>query len=115
MGLMNTTQMPEFPPPPRDVTILKHCRCVDCRHFHRVGGRYVCDRNVGGTGVVWATGEHVCNPKPEQWHYCACYHGPQISKDVWAWPKAQHRVVEIGPNNQKLPYMEQKWFPRQKE
>ena len=24
----------------------------------------------------------------DQWHYCAFYQGPQVSKDVWVWPRS---------------------------
>jgi hypothetical protein len=24
----------------------------------------------------------------DEWHYCAFYHGPRISKEILAWPKA---------------------------
>ena len=83
-------------PPPRPVTLLKHCRCIDCRHFHRVAGEYYCTQYVGGTKVVWATGERSCDPAPDVWHYCAFYYGPQISKDIWAWPKATHQAAQVG-------------------
>ena len=70
------------------MTVLKHCRCTDCRKFSADGaGNYFCRDYIGGTAVVWATGERFCNPSPEAWHYCAGYDGPQISKDVWVWPR----------------------------
>ena len=68
--------------------ILKHCRCMDCQRFSRVGALYSCAEYIGGTSVVWATGERFCDPPPYAWHYCAHYHGPQISTDVWVWPRA---------------------------
>ncbi len=82
-------------PPSVNVTILKHCRCIDCRKFFKTGkveGEYCCRDGIGGTKVVWGTGERICDPPPEAWHYCAGYHGPQISKDVWVWPKGSHKV-----------------------
>jgi len=79
-------------PPSVDVTILKHCRCIDCRKFSKVEGEYCCRDGIGGTKVVWGTGERICDPPPEAWHYCAGYHGPQISRDVWVWPKGSHKV-----------------------
>ena len=70
--------------PPVDVTILRHCRCVDCEKFFRDGlGESFCAEGIGGTKVCWGTGERVCDPPAESWHYCACYSGPQISKDIY--------------------------------
>ena len=73
--------------PPSAATILRHCRCMDCRGFSEVAGQSYCAEGIGGTKVVWATGERFCSPTPDQWHYCARYDGPQISKDVWIWPR----------------------------
>jgi len=107
MGLSNVTKMLALscPPPPRsvqspspnvplppDVVVLKHCRCMDCRNFSKVNGDYFCAKGIGGTAVVWGTGRRVCEPAPGAWHYCAGYHGPQISKDVWLWPRTSHQV-----------------------
>jgi len=79
------------PAPELHVTILKHCRCMDCRKFRTRAGEYFCRDHIGGTIVVWATGERICDPTPSAWHYCAGYDGPQISKDVWVWPRAQKK------------------------
>ena len=86
--------------PSLKVTVLKHCRCIDCRKFHADGcGNYYCDSHIGGTSVVWATGNRECDPPPGAWHYCADYHGPQLSPDVWAWPSRPGvEVVEMGPS-----------------
>ena len=75
-------------PPPAPATILRYCRCVDCLDFSQLGGEYFCSEYIGGTSVVWATGQRFCDPPPDAWHYCARYRGPQVSKDVWIWPKA---------------------------
>ena len=105
MGLTNVTKMlalscppparpakrPTLPPPP-DVVVLKHCLCMDCRNFSKVGDDYFCSEYIGGTSVAWATGKRSCDPPPDAWHYCACYHGPQISKDVWLWPRRSRQV-----------------------
>ena len=73
-------------PPAARVTILRHCRCVDCRKLFRdTRGECFCRDFRGGTATVWATGRRYCDPPPEVWHYCAGYDGPQISKDVWVW------------------------------
>jgi len=48
---------------------------------------FFCRDYIGGTAIVWATGERVSDPQPDAWHYCAGYNGPQISKDVWAWKR----------------------------
>jgi hypothetical protein len=117
MGLTNVTRMlalacpppalsAQHPtmPPPTDVVVLKHCRCMDCRNFSKVGGDYFCSEYIGGTSVVWATGKRQCDPPPEAWHYCACYHGPQISKDVWMWPR---RSRHVGAGSTIAPEVEQ--------
>jgi len=53
--------------PPTSATILRRCRCLDCR---------LLDRNDGGCDVPGR------NDTPDEWHYCAGYDGPQISRDV---------------------------------
>ena len=78
----------ESVPPPVPATILRHCRCSDCLNFSCVAGEHFCSEHIGGTAVVWATGERFCDPPPNAWHYCARYRGPQISKDVFVWPKS---------------------------
>ncbi len=78
-----------FTAPPAKVTILRHCRCIDCGRFSREGGTCFCEAGIGGMGVVWATGERVCRPEPDQWHYCAEYDGPRISGDVFVWRHEQ--------------------------
>jgi len=79
---------------PGAVTLLKHCRCMDCRRFHQdASGEFFCESYIGGTRVEWATGKRYCDPPPDAWHYCADYHGPQISKDVWAWPRRSRAEV----------------------
>lgn len=75
--------------PPLKVTILRHCRCIDCQKFFKDAvGAYFCRDYIGGT-VVSVTGERVCDPPPETWHYCAGYDGPQISKDIFIWKYQQ--------------------------
>jgi len=109
MGLTNVTRLlastappPARPahrptvPPPSDVVVLKHCRCMDCRNFSKVASNYYCSKHIGGTAVVWGTGKRFCDPLPDAWHYCAGYHGPQVSKDVWVWPKATPRAAQGG-------------------
>jgi len=73
---------------------LKLCRCRDCRKFHKISGDFYCDEYIGGTAVVWATGERFCDPPPDAWHYCAGYDGPLLSGDVWVWPKATNAKHE---------------------
>jgi hypothetical protein len=79
-------------PTPAPATVLRHCRCADCLNFSQVGGEYFCSEYIGGTAVVWATGKRQCDPPPDAWHYCARYRGPQISKDVWLWPRRSRHV-----------------------
>jgi hypothetical protein len=78
--------------PAGSVVILKHGRCQDCRRFRCVGGEYFCSEYIGGTKIMWLTGKRECDPPPEAWHYCSHYDGPQISKDVWVWPRRSHHV-----------------------
>ena len=78
--------------------ILKHCRCMDCCNFSQINGEHFCSEYIGGTKVTWATGRRQCDPPPEAWHYCSHYDGPQISKDVWLWPR-RSRHVGAGSNN----------------
>lgn len=90
-------------PAPGAVTLLKHCRCMDCRRFYKaVDGEFYCESYIGGTRIDWATGRRYCDPPPDAWHYCADYHGPQISKDVWAWPRRPHAEVAgvAGPSGE---------------
>ncbi len=87
---------PVVRPPSRHVTVLRHCRCSDCLNFSRAGGEYFCSEYIGGTAAVWTTGERSCDPPSDEWHYCARYHGPQVSKDVWVWPKATPRAAQVG-------------------
>jgi len=83
--------------PGNAVTLLRHCRCIDCRKFSQdAGGEYFCEDYIGGTAVVWGTGRRVCDPPPDAWHYCAGYDGPQTSKDVFVWPKTSAGAKE-GP------------------
>ena len=68
--------------PPDHVTILRHCRCQDCEHWIR--HPYTeCRHGIIRNGVK----EQPEYPA-EAWHYCALYRGPQISKDVFVWPRA---------------------------
>ena len=74
-------------------TILKHCRCMDCRQWDDGQGcchvlafrRYVPREEYRPAMRPFWT--DVGMIRPEAWHYCACYHGPQISKDVWVWSR----------------------------
>jgi len=73
---------------PGQATILRHCRCAECLNFSQIGDEHFCSEYIGGASVVWATGERLCDPVPDAWHYCARYRGPQASKDVWVWPRS---------------------------
>jgi len=75
--------------PPAPATILKHCRCRDCRKW--IGKPYSeCRHGIIRNGV-----KEPPEYPAEAWHYCALYRGPQISKDVWVWPK---RTGATGPS-----------------
>jgi len=68
--------------PSLNVTLLKHGRCGDClRSRAPAGSRLACSLPC------------LCRPPADEWHYCAEYHGPQISKDVWAWPRRRRAEV----------------------
>ena len=68
-----TSQTSHVGPPTGPATVLRHCRCLDCR---------LLDRNDGGCDVPGR------NDAPDEWHYCAGYDGPQISRDVLVWRAA---------------------------
>jgi len=74
---------------PGQATILRHCRCVDCL-FWRAAPFSECRQGIIRNGIS--------EPQypPDAWHYCALYHGPQISKDVWVWPKVAPRSRQVG-------------------
>jgi hypothetical protein len=82
--------------PPAPATILRYCRCSDCLNFSRVEGEYFCSQHIGGTAVVWATGQRFCEPPPDAWHYCALYRGPRVSKDILVWRRATPRAAQVG-------------------
>ena len=78
------------PVPPLDVTLLKHCRCADCLRFR------------SRDSSPMACRIRFCQPEPHVWHYCADYLGPQISRDVWAWPRRPRAEVAgvAGPSGE---------------
>ncbi|OQB83251.1 MAG: hypothetical protein BWX88_03440 [Planctomycetes bacterium ADurb.Bin126] len=79
------SRKPAPPPPPASVTILRHCRCIDCCNFYRQDGVCFCAAGIGGTLITWGTGERAYHPTTDAWHYCAGYDGPAISKSVFVW------------------------------
>ena len=88
--------------PPAPATILRHCRCQDCRRWDETAGQ--CEARGLVRYIPKADYHPAMQPfwsdlgmiRPEQWHYCADYHGPQISMDVWAWPKATPTAAQVG-------------------
>jgi len=78
------------------VTVLRHCRCIDCLNLSNVAGEYFCSELIGGTKARWSDGNRQCDPPPDAWHYCARYRGPQVSKGVLVWPKATPRAAQVG-------------------
>ena len=79
-------------PPSVSVTILHHCRCQDCRRWNDAEGqceirglvRYVSREDYEpSVRQFWSDLGMI---RPQQWHYCADYRGPQISKNVWVCP-----------------------------
>ena len=89
-GRLQPMQPLHAPAPSLAVTILKHCRCIDCRHWIKPPYS-MCRHGV----IVNGMGGAFEYP-PDAWHYCALYHGPQASPDVWAWPHGVEGVV--GPS-----------------
>ncbi len=79
-------------PPPAPATVLKNCRCRDCRRWDDAVGqcevsglvRYVPREDY--EPLVRQFWSDLGMIRPQQWHYCADYRGPQISKDV-VWSK----------------------------
>lgn len=101
----STPHFPRFSLP-SSATVLKHCRCMDCRKWDRRAdmcfesgfSRYVpreeyhprMQRFWSDLGMI----------RLDAWHYCAFYHGPQISKDIWVWPKhGGAQAVMVGFTN----------------
>jgi hypothetical protein len=86
------------PKTPAPATILRHCRCSDCEHWSDVRGacgvlpftRFIPRDDVPALIRRFWTDAGMVDPR--EWHYCACYHGPQVSKDVWVWPRRSHHV-----------------------
>lgn len=78
-------------PPPPSATILRHCRCQDCMLWHARDGycrelgfrRYVPRHEYHPAMQQFWT--DIGTIRPDEWHYCAYYDGPQVSKDVWVW------------------------------
>ena len=88
------------PPASMGTTILRHCRCMDCQHWDGRQGvchvlpfrRFVQRRDVHpALRRFWTDLGMV---RPDAWHYCRDYHGPQISTDVWVWPRAASQARE---------------------
>ena len=76
---------------PFNVTVLKCCRCRDCRRWNgkacRLGIIVNGARAWGGEVAKWA------GYPADAWHYCAAYDGPQLSKDAYLWPT----TPDVGP------------------
>lgn len=65
--------------PPAPATILRHCRCVDCR--------------------LWTLGKcPLGTDDPNRWFYCANYNGLQISHDVLVWPHMPRGAGNTSPS-----------------
>ena len=74
LGINTVKQSGQPVPEIGPVTILKHCRCIDCHHWIETRIKtYLCQKLIPVSGT------------PEQWHWCACYRGPQISKEAYVW------------------------------
>ena len=74
-------------PPPAAVTVLKQCRCVDCRYWFEHPYNE-CEHGIIRNGLL-----PVPQFPADAWHWCALYHGPQVSRDVWPWPRGTHAEV----------------------
>lgn len=80
-------------PPPGPATVLRHCRCLDCGRWSTRTG--TC-HEFGF--ITYIPREQYPKPmqrfwndlnmiRPDEWHWCASYDGPSISKDVQVWPQ----------------------------
>ena len=60
---------------------LVEARCIDCRNWIETRIKtYLCQKLIPVSGT------------PYQWHWCACYRGPQISKEIYVWEYFMTRV-----------------------
>ena len=82
VGGIRVAELQSCKTPPSQVTILRHCRCQDCRHWIRAP--YAMCRHGLVVNGVKAVPEYPA----DEWHYCAMYHGPQVSKEVWLWSRS---------------------------
>lgn len=90
------SQTRKNPPPAPSATILRLCRCGDCRrwdhqygHCPELGLRaYVPRENVHPAMRQFWT--DLATIRLDEWHYCKFYDGPAVSKDVWVWPRLLH-------------------------
>jgi hypothetical protein len=80
-----------IPPAPSKVTILRHCRCQDCRHW--IKAPYSMCRH----GLVVNGMKAIPEYPAHEWHYCALYHGPQVSKEVWVWKRDANSSESVEP------------------
>jgi hypothetical protein len=68
-------------------TVLKHCRCQDCRRL----------RDGQCAVGIMVAGDYP----PNAWHYCAEYLGPAISPDTFVWryddPPVSQQAAHVGP------------------
>jgi hypothetical protein len=70
-------------PPVCNVTILRHCRCIDCRLW-LTAPHSMCRHGIVVNGLK-AAPEYPA----DFWHYCARYDGPQVNKDIFVWKYPQ--------------------------
>ena len=70
--------------------LLKHCRCIDCRNWIKAPYSE-CRYGIIRNGV-----KDTPDFPADAWHYCARYQGPQISRDVWVWPKVPPTAAQVG-------------------
>lgn len=99
------SQLPRLSQSPSEPAfVLKHCRCVDCCRWEGVQG--FCDvlcfrRHVSREDYrpamrsFWTDLGMI---RPDAWHFCAFYDGPQISDDVWLWPKPRQTAHVATPS-----------------
>jgi len=75
---------------------------MDCTKFSDGN----CAEQIGGTSVVWGTGESATDPKPDAWHYCGGYDGPKNAQEPVLWPRApklDHRTTKEAKARKTLP------------
>lgn len=77
--------------------VLRHCRCADCKCFHKdCWGQWQCRAGINATVSCWGTGNRELLTPADAWHYCGGYSGPRISPEVWLFPLDGPPLSDMG-------------------